>query len=72
MEFSWPEHWSGQPLPSPGALPHPGMEARSALQADSFPAGPLGKPFQYSPFLKLEADDIYTDCRANKAKHYRI
>jgi len=44
----------------------------SCIAGDSFPAEPLGKPFQYSPFLKLEADDIYTDCRANKAKHYRI
>ena len=45
MEFSRPEHWSGQPFPSPGGLPNPGIKPRSsALQADSLPAGPQGKP----------------------------
>ena len=40
-----PEHWSGQPFPSPGHLPNPGMEHRSpASQADSLPAEPWGKP----------------------------
>ena len=29
MEFSRPEHWSGQPFPSPGDLPNPGIEPRS-------------------------------------------
>ena len=33
------------PFPSPGDLPNPGIERRSpALQADSLPAGPQGKP----------------------------
>ena len=45
MEFSRPEYWTGQPFPSPGDLPNPGIEARSpALQADSLPAEPQGKP----------------------------
>ena len=45
MEFSRPEYWSGQPFPSPGDLPNPGIELRSpALQADSLPAEPQGKP----------------------------
>ena len=45
MEFSRPEHWSGKPCPSPGDLPNPGIESRSpALQADSLPAEPPGKP----------------------------
>ena len=39
------EYWSGLPFPSPGALPDPGMEPESpALQADSLPSEPLGKP----------------------------
>ena len=43
--FSGPEHWSGQPFPSPGDLPDPGIEPRSpALQAESLPAEPPGKP----------------------------
>ena len=45
MEFSRPEYWSGQPLPSPGDLPNPGIKPRSpALQEDSLPAEPPGKP----------------------------
>ena len=37
MEFCRPEYRSGQPLPSPGDLPNPGIKPRSpALQADSF------------------------------------
>ena len=45
MEFSRPAYWSGQPFLSPGGLPNPGIEPRSpALQADSLPAEPQGKP----------------------------
>ena len=44
-EFFRPEYWSGQPFPSPGDLPNLGIKPRSpALQADSFPAEPQGKP----------------------------
>ena len=44
MEFSGPEYWSGQPFPSPGNLPNPGIEPRSpALQADALPVEPQGK-----------------------------
>ena len=40
-----PEYWSGQSFPSPGYLPNPGIKPRSsALQADSSPAEPQGKP----------------------------
>ena len=45
MEFSRPEYWSGQPFPSPGDLPNPVIQPESpALQADSLPAEPRGKP----------------------------
>ena len=45
MEFSRLDYWSGQPFPSPGDLPNPGIESRSpALQIDSLPAEPRGKP----------------------------
>ena len=45
LEFSRPEYWSGEPFPSPGDLPKPAIEPRSpALQADSLPAEPQGKP----------------------------
>ena len=39
MEFSRPEYWRGEPFPSPGDLPNPGIEPRSpTLQADPLPA----------------------------------
>ena len=39
------EQPTGQPFPSPGNLPNPGIEPRSpALQADSLPAESPGKP----------------------------
>ena len=45
MEFSRLEYWSGQPFPSPGDLPNPGIEPRSpTLQADSLPTELSGKP----------------------------
>ena len=40
-----PEYWSGQPFPSPGDLPSPGIKPRSpTLQANSLPAESQGKP----------------------------
>ena len=43
--FSRQEYWSGLPFPSPGDLSDPGIELRSpALQVDSLPAEPPGKP----------------------------
>ena len=45
MGFSRQGYWSGLPFPSPGDLPNPGIEPRSpALQADSLPSEPPGKP----------------------------
>ena len=45
MGFSRPDYWSGEPFPSPGDLPNPGIEPKSpALQVDSLPAEPQGKP----------------------------
>ena len=47
MGFSRQEYWNGLPFPSPGDLPDPGIEPRSlALQADSLPSEPLGKPLE--------------------------
>ena len=43
--FSRQEYWSGLPFPPPGDLPNPGIELRSpALQADTLPSEPPGKP----------------------------
>ena len=39
MGFSRPEYWSGWPFPSPGDLPHPGIESGvPALLVDSSPS----------------------------------
>ena len=44
-EFSRQEYWNGFPFPSPGDLPDPGIKPGSpALEADSFPSEPPGKP----------------------------
>ena len=38
------EYWSGEPIPSPGDVPNPGVELRlPALQVDSLPAELPGK-----------------------------
>ena len=48
MEFSRQEYWSGLRFLSPGDLPNPGIELVSpvspALQVDSLPSEPTGKP----------------------------
>ena len=45
LEFSRQEYWSGLAIPSLGYLHNPGIEPGSpALQADSLPSEPLGKP----------------------------
>ena len=46
MGFLRQEYWSGKlPFPSPGNLPNLGIKPRSpALQANSLPSEPQGKP----------------------------
>ena len=45
MGFSQQEYWNWLPCPPPGSLPNPGIKPKSlALQADSLPAEPQGKP----------------------------
>ena len=45
MRSSREEYWSGLPFPFPGDLPNPKIELGSpALQADSLPSQPPGKP----------------------------
>jgi len=49
MEFPRQEYWSELPFPSPGDLPNPGIEpgslASPALQVNSSPSEPPGKPY---------------------------
>ena len=49
-------YWSGLPFPSPGDLPSPGIEPRSlALQVDSLPSEPRGKPCCYHTTLQFSS-----------------
>ena len=52
MGFSRQEYWSGLPFPTPGNLPHPGIESEASALASKFsiieppgksPCGELGK-----------------------------
>ena len=45
MGLSQQEYWSGLPFTSPGDLPNPGIKQEyPALQANSLPSEPPGKP----------------------------
>ena len=47
MGFSRQEYWNGEPFPSPGDLPHPGIEPASPELADGFfTSEPPGKPLR--------------------------
>ena len=53
MEFSRQEYWSGQPFPSPGDRPDSGIKpGPPALQADSLPSEPPGKPLLFILFIQ--------------------
>ena len=59
MEFLRQEYWSGLPFPSPGDLPNPGIEHGSpALQADSLPSEPPGKPTIKETFLSIKTGQL--------------
>ena len=48
MEFSRSDYWCGEPFSLPGDLSNSGIKPRSpALQVDSLPAEPQGKPSRY-------------------------
>ena len=55
--FFGQEYWSGLPFPSPGNLPHPGIELRSpVLQVDSLASEPpvFGYIEQYKSNVRLD------------------
>ena len=61
MEFSRQEFQSGQPFPSPGDLPDPGIEPRlPALQADFLPSEPTG--ISYAKCYHLLSGNIRAHC----------
>ena len=56
LEIFRPEYWNeGQPFPSPGDLPNPGIKPRSpSLQADSLPAASQRKPICIPVWVLIE------------------
>ena len=59
MGFFRQEYSSGLPFPSPEDLPNPGVEPRSpALQADSLPSEPPGKPIKAMVIKIVKAEII--------------
>ena len=57
LGFSRQECWSGLLFPSPGDLPEPGIEPKSpALQADTLPSEPPGKPHERERYIQLNAE----------------
>ena len=56
MGFSRQEYWSGLSCPPPGDHPNPGIKPRSpALQADSLPTEPPGKPYSVQKSERIES-----------------
>ena len=57
MEFPGQEYCHGLPFPSPGDLPHPGIEPTSpaspALASGFFTIKPRGKPYKESQLLAI-------------------
>ena len=64
IEFSQQEYWSGQPFPSPGDLPNPGIEPRPiAFQEDSLlsepqKAHPRGQLISQGMFITLIEEEF--------------
>ena len=60
MEFSRQEYWSGLPFPSPGDFSDIGIKPRSpALQTDSLPSEPPGKPNMCLMYVHILSTFLY-------------
>ena len=69
MGFPRQEYWSGL-FPSPGDLPNPGIEPGfPALQADSLPSEPPGKPTLQ--LNDLEKEQTESKVRAGESHRQR-
>ena len=70
MEFSRPEYRSGEPFPSPGDLPNPGVKSRSpSLQADSSPAGHKGGPSITTRSDQISHSVVFDSLRPHESQH---
>ena len=72
VESSRQEYWSRLPCPPPGDLPNWGIETLSpaspALQADSLPTKPPGKP-DYIPCKTKLLDKVFLICHSTYLKN---
>ena len=69
MRFSRQEYWSGQPFPSPGNLPNPGVEpGYSALQTDTLPSEPPEWSYVSVQFSRSVMSD---SLRPHESQHAR-
>ena len=72
MGFSRQEYWSGLPFSSPGDLPDPGIEPRSsALQADTLPSEPPGKPILIVRYNKCFLFTLKMFCEVDGRDHFK-
>ena len=73
LGLSRQEYWSGLPCPPPGDLPNPGIEPRPpALQADSLPSEPPGKPMNTGVGSLSLLQGIFPTQESNWGRlHYR-
>ena len=68
MGFPRQEYWSGLPFSPPGDLPDPGIKPGSpALQEDSLPTEPPGKP-QKAPIKNLALEPLDSPCRLSSSR----
>ena len=76
VEFSRQEYWSGLPFPSTGDHPNTGTKPRSpALQADSLPLAPPGKPQTGTYLGNTDTDTTHTYTHTKsctRKKHFPI
>ena len=74
MRFSRPEQWNGLPFPPPVDLPNAGIELMSpvspALQEDSLPAEPSGKPY-YARYTYVFLFGTHQRCVKDVIIYYR-
>ena len=74
MRFSRLEYWRGLPFPPPGDRPNPGFEPGSpALQADSSPSAPPGKPLPGRGHVHSEQMNTqsYISCHGFKSAGFK-
>ena len=75
MEFFRQEYWSGLPFPSPGDLPHSGIEPRSPeLQARFFTIWATGKPNEVVRFSSVQFSPsiVFDSLRPHGLQHARL